>query len=160
MCELKFALRSYSAAKIGFSFNALLTHFKIVLTEADSFALYLCQNNSLLNTFNMRYVTTISSLLFILFLFSNQTASAQIQVRIGVPPPSRRVVVVERPPCPGRDYAWIEGHYVYDSYTRRDVWIPGQWEYVQPRYEQRGRGRGHGRGHERRNERDRYYGRN
>lgn len=104
----------------------------------------------------MRYVTTITSLLFILFLFSSQMTSAQIQVRIGVPPP-RQVVVVERPPCPGRDYAWIEGHYVYDSYTRRDVWIPGQWEYVQPRYIQRGHGHRHG--HERREERERYYGR-
>ena len=99
----------------------------------------------------MKHSTTISSLLFILFLLSVQSADAQIQVRIGVPPP--RVVVVERSPCPGRDYVWIEGHYVYDRYTRRDVWIPGEWEYIEPRYSRRfekeDRHRGHGRGHDR-----------
>ncbi len=98
----------------------------------------------------MKQLTTISSLLFILFLFSSENTFAQIQVQIGVPRP--RVVVVERPPCPGRDYVWIEGHYVYDNYTRRDVWIPGQWEYVAPRYVSRRYEREehrHGRGHDR-----------
>ena len=99
----------------------------------------------------MKQLTTIFSLLFI--LFSSLAASAQIQVRIGVPRPQPRVVVVERPSCPGHDYVWVEGHYVYDSYTRRDVWIAGQWAYVEPpRYE---RGRGHKYGHRKHGNRDR-----
>lgn len=96
----------------------------------------------------MKHLTTFSSLLFIAFLFSTQNSSAQIQVRIGLPP--RPVVIVERPHCPGPDYAWVEGHWVYDSYTRRDVWIPSQWVYVEPRcpprrYEREERHHGHGR---------------
>ena len=87
----------------------------------------------------MKHLTTISSLLFFISLFSIRTASAQlVEVRIGVPPPRPRVVVVERPICPGRDYDWVEGHYVYDSYSRRDVWIPGQWVYVAPHALQQG----------------------
>jgi hypothetical protein len=119
--------------------------------------IYLCKNYiSQLKSINMKPLTTISSLLFILFLFSAETTSAQIQVRIGVPRP--RVVVIERPPCPGHDYVWVEGHYVYDSYTRRDIWIAGQWEYVEPRYESRREERhhGHGRGHDKYKGRDRF----
>ena len=97
----------------------------------------------------MKHVTTIASLLFFIFLFSIQPAAAQlVQVRIDVPQP--RVVVIERPVCPSPNHAWVEGHYVYDSYSRRDVWVPGQWVYVAPqgsprrydRYDYRnGRGR-------------------
>ncbi len=99
----------------------------------------------------MKHVTTIVSLLFFISLFSLQSVSAQlVEVRIGVPPPRPRVVVVERPVCPSPDHVWVEGHWVYDSYTRRDVWISGQWEYIAPpppprRYERddyhHGRGR-------------------
>ena len=113
----------------------------------------------------MKHLTTIFSFLFFLSAFFVQTASAQlVQVRIGVPPPPRQVVVVERPVCPGRDYVWIEGHYVYDNYTRRDVWIPGQWEYIAPRHHgnkhghdehYRGRGRDYAPGQ--RNRRDGRY---
>lgn len=99
----------------------------------------------------MKQLTTIFSLLFILSLISVQNIAAQVQVRIGVPPP--RAVVIERPVCPGRDYVWVDGHYIYDRYTRRDVWIPGQWEYIAPRrndrrFEREDRHRGHGRSHE------------
>ena len=82
----------------------------------------------------MKHVTKISSLLFFISAISIQTVSAQlVEVRIGVPPPPRpRVVVVERPVCPSPDHVWVEGHYIYDSYSRRDVWIPGQWVYVAP----------------------------
>jgi hypothetical protein len=114
----------------------------------------------------MRHVTTISSLLFILFLCSTQTVSAQlVQVRIGLPRPEPRVVVVERPPCPSHDHVWVEGHYVYDSYTRRDVWIPGQWAYVAPRCEprehshERGHAYGHRKNKDKDRDRDRYSGR-
>lgn len=98
----------------------------------------------------MKHVTTIASLLFFISLISIQTASAQlVEVRIGVPPPRPRVVVVERPVCPSPDHVWVEGHRVYDSYTRRDVWIPGQWEYIAPppprRYERDDHRHGHGR---------------
>ena len=44
---------------------------------------------------------------------------------------------------------WVEGHWVYDNYTRQDVWIPGQWVYVAPppprRYERDDHHHGHGR---------------
>ncbi len=122
--------------------------------------------HSQFNTFKMKHLTTISSLLFIISLFSIQTASAQlVEVRIGVPPPRPRVVVVERPVCPGPDYAWVEGHYVYDSYARRDVWIPGQWVYVTPpcpptRYERKKHHHGHGRDYapgQRKKRDERYY---
>ncbi len=98
----------------------------------------------------MKHVTTIVSLLFFISLFSLQSVSAQlVEVRIGVPPPRPRVVVVERPVCPSPDHVWVEGHWVYDSYTRRDVWIPGQWEYIAPppprRYERDDHRHGHGR---------------
>ena len=53
----------------------------------------------------MKQLTTIFSLLFILSLISVQNIAAQVQVRIGVPPP--RVVVIERPVCPGRDYVGL-----------------------------------------------------
>jgi hypothetical protein len=104
-----------------------------------------------LKTFNMRHLTTFTSLLFTLFLFSAQTTSAQIEIRIGAPRPPRPVVVVERPPCPGRDYVWVEGHYVYDRYTRQNIWIAGQWEYIEPRYVSRSHGHKHK--HDRRKER-------
>ena len=81
----------------------------------------------------MKHITTISNLLFFVSLFSIQTAAAQlVEVRIGIPPPRPRVVVVERPVCPSPDHVWVEGHYVFDSYSRRDVWIPGQWVYAAP----------------------------
>ena len=114
----------------------------------------------------MTHVTKISSLLFFISLFSIQTASAQlVQVRIGVPPLRPRVVVVERPVCPSPDHVWVEGHYVYDSYSRRDVWIPGQWVYVAPpppprRYERddhrQGRGRDYAPGQRKKKDK-RYY---
>ncbi|MBL7815226.1 MAG: YXWGXW repeat-containing protein [Saprospiraceae bacterium] len=112
----------------------------------------------------MKHLTTVLNSLFFLCFFFVQNVSAQlVQVRIGAPPPPR-VVVVERPPCPGRDYVWVEGHYVYDRYTRRDVWIPGQWEYAPPRCDSRGNDRHHhGRGRDyapgQRKKYDRYYDR-
>ncbi len=100
----------------------------------------------------MKHVTTITSLLFFISLFSIQTVSAQlVEVRIGVPPPRPRVVIVERPVCPSTNHVWVEGHWVYDDYTRQDVWIPGQWVYVAPppprRYERDDHHQGHGRDH-------------
>ena len=135
------------------SFNLMLTQFKIVLTLRHFRALYLCLNLTLKYLLNMKHLTAISSLLFFIFLTSSQISSAQIvQVRIGLPPPP--VVVVERPPCPGRDYVWIEGHYVYDDYTRHDIWVPGQWEYAQQRYNDNRDGYKHGKGHKKHGNRD------
>jgi WXXGXW repeat (2 copies) len=100
----------------------------------------------------MKRITSIAALLFFISLFSIQTVAAQlVEVRIGVPAPRPRVVVVERPVCPSPDHVWVEGHWVYDNYSRQDVWIPGQWVYAPPppprRYDcddhHRGRGRDH-----------------
>ncbi len=93
----------------------------------------------------MKHLTTIACLLFFVSMFSVQLVSAQlVQVRIGLPPPP--VVVIERPACPSPDHVWVEGHWVYDSYTHRDIWIPGQWEYIAPRrYNQDDHHHGHGR---------------
>ena len=32
-----------------------------------------------------------------------------------------------RPPCPGPDYDWVAGRWVWDDYYRRDVWVDGYW---------------------------------
>ncbi len=59
--------------------------------------------------------------------------SAQISVQIGYPqpPPPRRI---ERPACPGPDYAWVDGRWVWDDYVRDYVWQRGYWVYVEPRH--------------------------
>jgi hypothetical protein len=59
-------------------------------------------------------------------------------------PPAMRTEVV--PPSPGRDFAWVNGHWRWD----RDayIWTPGRWlrapstglSWVQGRWEHDGRG--------------------
>ena len=53
------------------------------------------------------------------------SASAQIVVRIGPPPPPRHEFV---PVAPGRGYVWVPGFHQYDG--RAYVWVPGH--YVMP----------------------------
>jgi WXXGXW repeat (2 copies) len=91
----------------------------------------------------------MKKLLLLLALFASSFAnelSAQISVRIGYPPPPppRRI---ERPACPGPDYAWVDGRWVYDDYLRDYVWQRGYWVYVEPhrcddspRYYKKGKG--------------------
>ena len=65
-----------------------------------------------------------------------------------------------RPPCPGPDYDWVAGRWVWDDYYRRDVWVEGYWlrrerEYYcesnccghhEHRYKKQKHGHGHGYG--------------
>jgi WXXGXW repeat (2 copies) len=73
-------------------------------------------------------------LLFVLFSSTFMSdLSAQISVQIGYPPPPppRRI---ERPACPGPDYAWVDGRWVWDDYVRDYVWQRGYWTYIEPRH--------------------------
>jgi WXXGXW repeat (2 copies) len=72
-------------------------------------------------------------LLFVLFVSTFMSdLSAQISVQIGYPPPPppRRI---ESPLCPGPDYAWVDGRWVWDDYVRDYVWQRGYWAYIEPR---------------------------
>lgn len=66
-----------------------------------------------------------------------------------------------RPPCPGPDYDWVAGRWVWDDYYRRDVWVEGYWlrresQYYcesdccghhEHHYKKQKHGRGHAYGH-------------
>ena len=51
------------------------------------------------------------------------SASAQIVVRIGPPPPPRHEFV---PVAPGPGYVWVPGHYLMPP-RRHAHWVPGHW---------------------------------
>ncbi len=53
------------------------------------------------------------------------TASAQLVVRIG-PPPPRIVERVPPPPPEHRDWAWHAGYHRWDGHAY--VWVPGRYE--------------------------------
>ena len=78
----------------------------------------------------------MKKLLLLLVLFGSSfmgDLSAQISVQIGypLPPPPRRI---ERPACPGPDYAWVDSRWVWDDYVRDYVWQRGYWAYIEPRH--------------------------
>lgn len=54
------------------------------------------------------------------------TASAQVYVRIGPPPPPREYVPVR----PGPRHVWVAGYHRWDG--RGYVWTPGTWVVPPP----------------------------
>jgi len=72
-------------------------------------------------------------------------ADVDVNIILGVPPPPRREVIIERD-RPSREHVWIAGYWA-NHRGRRD-WVAGHWErpphgrtvWVEPRWEKRGRG--------------------
>jgi WXXGXW repeat (2 copies) len=86
---------------------------------------------------------SIVVLVFLVFKAEAQLVSINIGTR-RVPPPPRHYA---RPACPGSDYVWRDGRWVWDNYVRDYVWYAGFWEYLPPpppRYYHAPRGRAHG----------------
>lgn len=67
---------------------------------------------------------TLSLLVASAFLISEDIMAQRIEVRIGG---GHRYAALSRPPCPGPDYVWVEGRWVWDDYYRREIWIDGYW---------------------------------
>jgi hypothetical protein len=67
-------------------------------------------------------VTALAALL----LLGNEPATSQVRVgvHIGIPMPAG-VVVMHRAPYPGA--VWVPGHWAWDEYSGRDIWIVGRW---------------------------------
>ena len=70
----------------------------------------------------MKSVQLIMGFVIALFMAVSTDCSAQ-RVRVIYEPAYRS----GRPPCPGPDYVWVEGRWVWDDYYRRDVWAEGYW---------------------------------
>ena len=72
-------------------------------------------------------------------------AEIDLNIILGAPPPPRHEVIIERN-RPSRDHVWINGYWM-NNHGRRE-WRAGHWErppqgrtlWVEPRWEQRGRG--------------------
>ena len=104
---------------------------------------------------SMKYVFMF--LFFTVISYESQAQLVSIHIGRPYPPPPRHC---SRPACPGPDYIWQEGRWIWDDYIRDYAWEAGYWLYVQPRYvqqpyyrsEYRGRGYERGRGHEREHE--------
>jgi hypothetical protein len=74
------------------------------------------------------------------FAESHWSFSVGVGAPVYYPPPAARVIV-ERPPCPGPDYEWIDGY--WSPYGERYNWTAGYWTrrpyegayWIAPRYE-------------------------
>src|SRR5664279_5477674 len=107
--------------------------------------------------------TTLGVLAVALMAGGTMFAQPRVAIGIGVggygpgyyPPPAYQQYV---PPCPGPDYAWVDGYWAPQG--GRNVWINGFWRapfvsgyrvaprYVAPRYYNSYGGNGYARGYE------------
>lgn len=76
----------------------------------------------------MRKVNVILALFTLLFFLQTHLIVAQRPVIIVETPPWGAPHRDMRPPCPGRDFDWVEGRWVWDDYYRRRVWMEGYWQ--------------------------------
>jgi WXXGXW repeat (2 copies) len=75
---------------------------------------------------------TLIGVLMAIGFMTNIVMAQHVDIRIGLGRPRYGYAEPRRPPCPGPDYVWVEGRWVWDNYYRRDVWVEGYW-YLQPR---------------------------
>jgi hypothetical protein len=74
-----------------------------------------------------------------------RVADVDLSIVLGVPPPPRREVIIERD-RPSRDHVWVAGYWANRRGQRE--WVAGRWErppqgrtlWVEPRWEKRGHG--------------------
>lgn len=88
-----------------------------------------------------RFVVLAIALGAMMFLGST-SAPAQVRFGLGIqvnvpPPPGGFEDVVVYPSYPGA--VWVRGCWTWNSYERRNVWIPGHWmtRYHSPVYRER-----------------------
>ena len=81
-----------------------------------------------------RHTIAVALALPLLSLLASSSAASQVSMEFGVrfgPPPPRYEVVYD---APFKHAVWARGHWGWNGYEGRYVWIPGRWIARRPAY--------------------------